>query len=870
MDVDAYRPPISGMAGHRFCFDYSRSTVRIYRDQVLGMGSFGTVCKAKCDDFICAAKSLHSLLTGPNHGDGEAADVAKRFQQECDFLCALRHPNIVQYLGVYQDPDSRTQVLLMELMNDENLTQFLHNSPSLLPFHLEVNICHDIAQALTYLHPNKVIHRDLSGSNVLLIGNALKAKVCDFGTAKLLDINPSYRQVLTMCPGNLAYMPPEALRENPKYDEKLDCFSFGVLIVQVLTRLFPQPGDHNEAIQDHPYGSTSIRLISEVERRRNHISLIDPHHPLLQTALKCLKDEGFERPSALWLSENIGPLKESHLYGETSRQPKPEPRVPTERHERHHETQDSWKEVLKLRELIKQKDSLIEDVLMNASIQEKFLAEKQAKLDEEKKISVQLRQQVSQSQAEMQQLQRELAHSRRLSEELNQKYQLEQQQRHQSHGEIDRLRKESVQAGEYITILQQQVREEQRKVEQSQWKYHQELTWARDEISELKHQLHENQLRVTRETDELNSRLLEVSRERDNLNAQLREASRESSQLRDEVSEVSREKTAVSGERDRLSDVIRERDSRIQELERRLAEDRPRTQIHHLPLGDTWNVPRGDVELHHDKEIGRGASGLVLEGRYQNQQVAVKQIHQDILTNRTVMNEFRREVRIMASIQHPNLVRFIAAVFDDRAEQLLESPLLVLELLHTNLRKAYQRGDHNIQKHRVSIFRDMAYGLHYLHEHQEPIIHRDVSAPNVLLESSRVPGGAFTWKAKLSDFGSANFLRRAETLGVGAIVYTAPEMFPREEPSAPMPRSTTKSDVFSYGIVLVEVITKTMPTQENRHQLFDEVKTKWLEMYNLISRCTETSPDARPNMSDILNTLNRIPTARPRIQSVPT
>ena len=301
---------------------------------------------------------------------------------------------------------------------------------------------------------------------------------------------------------------------------------------------------------------------------------------------------------------------------------------------------------------------------------------------------------------------------------------------------------------------------------------------------------------------------------------------------------------------------------RIQELERRLEQSGVEalgsrvngSQL--LPRGDSWNIPRREVQIL--EQIGYGAAGLVSKGRYQGQEVAVKQIHREILREKHIMEEFKREVGIMATIQHPNLVRFIAAVFDERVDQLRETPLLVLELLHTNLRNAYK--DFNLGPSKsVPIFRDVAYGLHYLHEHSEPIIHRDVSAPNILLES--LPGE--TWRAKLSDFGSANFLKRAKTLGVGAIVYTAPEMFPREGPSAPMPRPTTKCDVFSYGIVLVEVITKTMPTTENRHKLFGEVERKWRLMYDLVSRCTEVSPHARPTMADVLNTLNRIPTARP-------
>ena len=112
----------------------------------------------------------------------------ERFEQECQFLSGVRHPNIVQYLGVSRDPESGLPVLLMELM-DSSLTRFLEQSEEPLHFHIQLNLCHDIALALTYLHSNGIIHRDLSSNNVLLIGSGNRAKVTDFGMSKLADAN---------------------------------------------------------------------------------------------------------------------------------------------------------------------------------------------------------------------------------------------------------------------------------------------------------------------------------------------------------------------------------------------------------------------------------------------------------------------------------------------------------------------------------------------------------------------------------------------------------------------------------------------------------------------------------------------------------
>ena len=321
---------------------------QLLKAQTLGIGSYGSVCKALCDDLLCAAKIIHPTLFDPIahqriERQREHRLPISRFMQECEFMSAIRHPNIVQYLGTCQDPQSGLPVLLMELM-DDSLTHFLESSQDAIPYHIQVNFCHDITKAISYLHSNEITHRDLSSNNVLLCGN-IKAKVTDFGMAKLGDINPQATRVsFTMCPGTDAYMPPEAVKDKPVYTVKIDCFAIGTLIIQILTRCFPEPGDRHKIVHttdpQFPGGTVEVRA-SEIERRQNHISQVDPNHPLLSIALHCLKDSDDERPSARELCHRVAALKQTPQFTESVRraQERPEPGNTTEREEEIREIQ---------------------------------------------------------------------------------------------------------------------------------------------------------------------------------------------------------------------------------------------------------------------------------------------------------------------------------------------------------------------------------------------------------------------------------------------------------------------------------------------------------------------------------------------------
>ena len=309
------------MAEGQISSTISFKNVQIFKEETLGIGSYGKVCRARCDLLPCAAKIIHETLFDPTaeqqmpRGKEHRLPI-RRFEQECEFLNTIRHPNVIQYLGMYRDPDTGLPVLLMELM-DESLTHFLEASCQPIPYHIQVNICHDIAMALTFLHANGIVHRDLSSNNVLLISN-VRAKVTDFGMAKLDGFNPgASRHSFTMCPGADVYMPPEAVQDQPVYSEKIDCFAFGVIVVQMLTRQFPKPGDRMQRLEvNHPRlpRGTLMVCIPEVDRRQNHISQVDPNHSLLPISLDCLKDRDVERPSAQQICERIASLKEQELY----------------------------------------------------------------------------------------------------------------------------------------------------------------------------------------------------------------------------------------------------------------------------------------------------------------------------------------------------------------------------------------------------------------------------------------------------------------------------------------------------------------------------------------------------------------------------
>lgn len=256
----------------------------------IGSGAYGTVLEVEVDGVIYAGKKIHDSLI--NFG---VHNIAKRYAKECRLLSNLRHPNVVQFIGVCFYQHDRLPILVMEYLASD-----LHDTLAKIgdiPLFVKTSILHDVTRGLVYLHCQNppIIHRDLTARNVLL-NSAMVAKIADFGVSRrIVGGHISFGPIaLTRVPGSDVYMPPEAFDENPTYDAKLDMFSFGHLSLYTLTQADPVPL--------HPKNVSRKAANFEIERRRPFLSLLSDQlgkdHPLVSMTTHCLSDKPKVRPTA--------------------------------------------------------------------------------------------------------------------------------------------------------------------------------------------------------------------------------------------------------------------------------------------------------------------------------------------------------------------------------------------------------------------------------------------------------------------------------------------------------------------------------------------------------------------------------------------
>ena len=286
----------------------------IPQNKQLGRGAYGKVFTVNHVGLPCAAKEIHSLLL-----DGVSAEDKKAikdgFIRECYHSSLIRHPNIVQFMGVYYTERSDLPIMVMELM-DTSLTSYIEINQSKISMETKLSILHDVSLGLSHLHAHRpaVVHRDLSSNNVLLSGKGrFVAKISDLGTAKMIRADSKQtKSRLTTAPGTLHFMPPEALEEDdPVYGTPVDVFSFGGVALHLFSEEWPTPSGPKKR------DPTTDKLValSEAQRRQRYLDTMTVEGAALkEMVMKCLDDDPDQRPPIQEVSQWIKSVK-VHSYG---------------------------------------------------------------------------------------------------------------------------------------------------------------------------------------------------------------------------------------------------------------------------------------------------------------------------------------------------------------------------------------------------------------------------------------------------------------------------------------------------------------------------------------------------------------------------
>ena len=349
---------------------------------LIGSGSYAKVYLGQWRGIQVAVKQLHDLLqqgTTPLQREG----LTKTFYKELDMNMKLRHPNIIQFLGVVlpqhttaaaedrSETDdtaaaklppavairrSRSReefpMMVMELMHctlDARLAEYRVNGAK-MPLSETVDAAADIAAALVYLHGRNppIAHRDLAPKNVLLSASGT-AKLCDLGVAKWAGGNSGQKN--TEGPGTLSYMPPE-VRLGRNYSLlEVDLYSFGVMLLEMCCGLEPNPKDFAHMKDD----GSHLELVEERVRRGKSFAALSHDHPLLETIEDCLQSNVSKRRTATQLLAFLQSTRRGEEY-QTSRAATAKKRCclcekKTKKLRYHQETiEEQEKEIARLRE----------------------------------------------------------------------------------------------------------------------------------------------------------------------------------------------------------------------------------------------------------------------------------------------------------------------------------------------------------------------------------------------------------------------------------------------------------------------------------------------------------------------------------------
>ena len=277
----------------------------------LGRGSYGVVFEVKWRGKVRAAKKLHDFFFWPEVTDSPGTQKELRnFKSEIRSWAKLEHYNMVRLLGVYYNPSRsvRVPIIVMEKM-DISLGDYLEkHTRQAVPLHKKVWVLLQVARALSYLHSQSppLVHHDLKPDNIMIATTTFAAKLTDFGMIRTITHGNLTRA--SSKKGTPVFMPPEALEIPLRYDEKLDVFSYGVVIISTLVHdKAPLP---SAAVVNQ--GGRAVP-VSEFDRRKFHTDMFTPEEQRLFLPMieQCLEFTPGRRPLSSHLVDGMSTILET-------------------------------------------------------------------------------------------------------------------------------------------------------------------------------------------------------------------------------------------------------------------------------------------------------------------------------------------------------------------------------------------------------------------------------------------------------------------------------------------------------------------------------------------------------------------------------
>ena len=265
-------------------------------------GCYGSVSLVEVNGGAkCISKRIQDILVGygihENVGEVQKRSMEDKFRDECIYLSRMRHPNIVQFVGVHSKNSRLSLIMEFLPMSMRKCIDRCNSEHFTIPTSSKVSILKDVIYGLVHLHSLSIAHRDLSAQNILLTSD-LRAKIADLGVSKLLT--PLQQSRLTKSPGAPDIMPPETRKENCQYTCQIDIFSFGVLSLYLILQEYPNVSDEG-LIPDHLRNKEI-----EVGRRIRHIHEVPRFcHGSVPIIRGCLQDLPEKRPHAFQLKRDF-------------------------------------------------------------------------------------------------------------------------------------------------------------------------------------------------------------------------------------------------------------------------------------------------------------------------------------------------------------------------------------------------------------------------------------------------------------------------------------------------------------------------------------------------------------------------------------